>query len=59
VLSLEGGYNLEALGAAVVASLRVLSGGQVGSDPLGSVRAKEADSEGVVQIVKRSHPLLR
>jgi len=58
VLSLEGGYNLEALGAGVVASLRMLNGDGGALDMQGSVDAKEPNIDGVIHMLKRSHPLL-
>ncbi len=59
VMVLEGGYNLEALGAAVVAALRVLLGRDPGPDPLGAITAREPSIESVVAALKRNHPLFR
>jgi acetoin utilization deacetylase AcuC-like enzyme len=57
---LEGGYNLDALGACVVSSLRLLLGLEPGPDPLGAVAAREPLSQvaHLVDELRRSHPLL-
>lgn len=60
VLVLEGGYNLDALGACVVASLRQLMGRPPGPDPIGEVAVTEPESEidRVIQALRARHPLL-
>lgn len=58
VMVLEGGYNLEALGACVVAALRVLLGRDPGPDPIGSVTAHEPPVGPVVEALRQRHPLL-
>lgn len=61
VMVLEGGYNLDALGACVVASLRQLLGRSPGPDPIGEVDAPEPlpEIERVITILQDRHPLLR
>ncbi|RRR76385.1 MAG: histone deacetylase [Candidatus Viridilinea halotolerans] len=61
VMSLEGGYNLDALAACVVASLRQLIGRSPGQDAIGQVEAPEPDAEvnRVIDILQDRHPLLR
>jgi acetoin utilization deacetylase AcuC-like enzyme len=61
VLVLEGGYNLEALSACVVASLRLLLGQNAGPDPIGEVTALEPLSEvnRVIATLQERHPLLK
>lgn len=61
VLVLEGGYNLEALSACVVASLRLLLGRDAGPDPIGEVTALEPLSEvnRVIATLQERHPLLK
>jgi acetoin utilization deacetylase AcuC-like enzyme len=59
VLVLEGGYNLQALGACVVASLEALLGRGSGLDPLGRSEDDEPDLSAVVARIKRRHPLLQ
>lgn len=60
VMVLEGGYNLDALGACVVASLRQLLGRAPGYDPIGEVDAPEPlpEIERVIESLTRRHPLL-
>ncbi len=58
VLCLEGGYNLDALAACVIAALRVLLGQDVGEDPLGSAPYREPDITELVARIARTHPLL-
>ncbi|NTU83242.1 MAG: histone deacetylase [Chloroflexales bacterium] len=60
VMVLEGGYNLEALGACVVAALRQLLGRAPGPDPIGEVDATEPtpEIERVIETLKARHPLL-
>jgi acetoin utilization deacetylase AcuC-like enzyme len=59
VLVLEGGYNLEALGACVVSSLRLLLGRDPGPDPIGAVSAREPDLAPVIAALRQRHPLLQ
>ena len=61
VMILEGGYNLEALGACVVMAARQLLGHAPGPDPIGEVAAPEplAEIERVIETLKAHHPLLR
>ncbi len=56
VFSLEGGYNLNALAASVVATFAVLMGRDF-SDPLGSSGRPEADIASLLDTVKRIHGL--
>lgn len=60
VLVLEGGYNLNALGACVVSSLRLLLGRAPGLDPIGEVDAPEPTDEiaRVIDTLRARHPLL-
>ncbi len=58
MLVLEGGYNLDALGACVVASLEVLLGRMPDKDPLGVITAPEPQIDGVLQSLRNRHPLL-
>ncbi len=60
VMVLEGGYNLEALGACVVASLRLLLGYAPGPDPIGEVDAPEPLPEinRLIATLQARHPLL-
>jgi acetoin utilization deacetylase AcuC-like enzyme len=60
VMVLEGGYNLDALGACVVASLHQLLGRGLGHDPIGEVDAPEplSEIERVIEQLKSRHPLL-
>jgi acetoin utilization deacetylase AcuC-like enzyme len=55
---LEGGYNLEALGACVVAALRQLLGRDPGPDPFGGANAPEPDSTALITAIRAHHPLL-
>ena len=60
VLSLEGGYNLDALGACVIATLRLLLGHRPGPDPIGAVedQVPTAEIARVIGALKARHPLL-
>ncbi|HWQ12657.1 MAG TPA: histone deacetylase [Roseiflexaceae bacterium] len=58
VLVLEGGYNRQALGACVVAVLRVLLGRDPGADPLGPAEGVEPDVSALIARLRRRHPLL-
>ncbi len=55
---LEGGYDLDALGACVVAALRLLLGQNPGHDPLGGVTSPEPDVSELINNLRASHPLL-
>jgi acetoin utilization deacetylase AcuC-like enzyme len=57
VLVLEGGYDLSALSACVVAALRVLLGHDPGPDPLGPSGVGEPDITHVIEAVRERHPL--
>ncbi|MDI7275295.1 MAG: histone deacetylase, partial [Anaerolineae bacterium] len=56
VLSLEGGYDLEALGYSVLASLAVLAGEEP-EDPLGPAPSPEPDVEPILARVAALHGL--
>lgn len=58
VLVLEGGYNLKALAACVVASLNVLCGNDAGKDPYGPSGESEPDVSALIARIQQSHPLL-
>lgn len=60
VMVLEGGYNLRALSACVVAALRLLLGQDSGPDPIGQVDATEplAQVNRVIETLRARHPLL-
>jgi acetoin utilization deacetylase AcuC-like enzyme len=58
VLTLEGGYNLDALGASVVSSLRALQGQPDEKDPLGTITAPEPNLDSLMARIKQRHPLL-
>ncbi len=59
VLVLEGGYDRDALGACVVASLRVLMGRDPGMDPLGLSNQREPDVSALIERTLHTHPLLQ
>jgi acetoin utilization deacetylase AcuC-like enzyme len=59
VLSLEGGYDLEALGACVVAALRVLLGREPGPDPLGPSGRREPDVAALISSIRGRHPVFQ
>jgi acetoin utilization deacetylase AcuC-like enzyme len=59
VLVLEGGYNLDALGACVVAACEVLLGRTPRPDAVGAIGAREPDIEPLIVALRRSHPLLQ
>jgi acetoin utilization deacetylase AcuC-like enzyme len=59
VLSLEGGYNEEALGACVVASLGVLQGMPIGDDPLGPAGTREPEVSALIERVRARHPIFQ
>lgn len=58
VLVLEGGYDLDALGACVVAALHVLLGQADPPDPIGPARVPEADVSRLIAQLTSTHPLL-
>lgn len=58
VLTLEGGYSLQALGSCVVAALQVLLGHDPGPDPLGPANTREPDVAPLIARLQASHPLL-
>jgi acetoin utilization deacetylase AcuC-like enzyme len=57
VLSLEGGYNLDALASSVAATLAVLLGDTEVRDPLGPAHRSERDIGDVIRAVKHVHAL--
>jgi len=57
VLTLEGGYNLEALAASITATFAVLLGDEQVEDPLGSARHAEQSVDAIISAVKRVHGL--
>jgi acetoin utilization deacetylase AcuC-like enzyme len=57
VLTLEGGYNLDALAFSVAATFSMLLGEKEADDPLGPAPQKEQAIEPVIQTVKRVHQL--
>jgi acetoin utilization deacetylase AcuC-like enzyme len=57
VLTLEGGYNLEALAASIAATFGVLLGDEQVEDPLGPARRKEQPVEQAISAVRRVHGL--
>jgi acetoin utilization deacetylase AcuC-like enzyme len=59
VLVLEGGYDRQALGACVVAALRVLLGRDPGADPLGPAGGEEPDLSALIERLRQRHPLLQ
>lgn len=61
IMLLEGGYNLDALAACVVASLRQLLGREAGPDPIGEVNAPEplVEVDRLIAILRERHPLLQ
>lgn len=60
VYVLEGGYNLAALAACSVATIRTLCGlPQGGADPLGIVREPEPSLSELIAQIRAIHPLLR
>lgn len=59
VLVLEGGYNLDALGACVTAAVRVLLGQPFEKDPLGLITAPEPELGNLIARIQQRHPLFR
>lgn len=59
VCVLEGGYNLQALAAGVLATLRVLQARpELIEDPLGTRSGSNIDAGSVIDSLRRLHPLL-
>lgn len=60
VMVLEGGYNLDVLGACVVASLRQLLGRGPGLDPIGELDSPEPlpEIDRLIEQLHERHPLL-
>jgi len=57
IYTLEGGYELEAVGYSIAATFRALLGDEQAADPLGpSPRAERSVTE-IIQTVKRTHNL--
>ncbi len=59
VLVLEGGYNLDALGASALAATQVLLGQQPQPDDMGRVTPTEPDLSRLIATIQRHHPLLK
>jgi len=59
VLVLEGGYDLQALSAGVLAALHVLLGRDPGHDPLGPANLREPDLSALIGRVLQTHPLFQ
>ncbi|HEX5692679.1 MAG TPA: histone deacetylase, partial [Roseiflexaceae bacterium] len=59
VLVLEGGYNLDALAASVVAALRVLLGRDPGDDPLGPAAVREPMVSALIERIRTTHPVFQ
>jgi acetoin utilization deacetylase AcuC-like enzyme len=57
VLSLEGGYNLQALAAGVAATFAALLGDSSITDSLGAPRQNESAVDEVIANVRRIHQL--
>jgi len=57
VLVLEGGYHPAALGACVVAALRVLLGRDPGPDPFGPAETPEPDIAHLIERIRSGHPV--
>jgi acetoin utilization deacetylase AcuC-like enzyme len=57
VLTLEGGYNLEALALCVAATFSMLLGDEEVHDPLGPARGSEEPVDAVIQAVRKLHQL--
>lgn len=58
VLVLEGGYNLDAVGASALASVQVLLGQQPQPDDMGRITASEPDLSRLIATIKQQHPLV-
>ena len=59
VLVLEGGYNLEAVGASALASLQVLLGQTPAHGDMGRITAPEPELTRLIATLQQQHPLLR
>jgi len=59
VLVLEGGYNLEAVGASALASLQVLLGQTPAPGEMGRITAPEPELTRLIATLQQQHPLLR
>ncbi len=59
VLVLEGGYNLEAVGASALASLQVLLGQTPTHGEMGRITAPEPELTRLIATLQQQHPLLR
>jgi acetoin utilization deacetylase AcuC-like enzyme len=57
VFTLEGGYDLEVLGAGVANSIKVMLGRSDFSDPLGEARQREPDLTPLIAAAKQLHRL--
>jgi acetoin utilization deacetylase AcuC-like enzyme len=57
VITLEGGYNLEALALCIAATFAVLLGDKDVHDPLGPARGGEEPVDAVIQAVRQLHEL--
>jgi acetoin utilization deacetylase AcuC-like enzyme len=57
VMILEGGYNLDALGAGAVSAYQVLLGKQDIPDPLGQINAREPQIDSILAHIRQNHPL--
>ncbi|MGC8800064.1 MAG: histone deacetylase [Chloroflexus aggregans] len=54
---LEGGYNIPALAASVIATLRLMLGMDPGPDPLGKMNAPEPNIDRIITTLHTQHPL--
>ncbi|MBU1747492.1 MAG: histone deacetylase [Chloroflexi bacterium] len=57
VYTLEGGYELEAVGYAIAATFRALLGDATAADPLGPSPRAERPVDDVIETVRRTHKL--
>jgi len=57
VYTLEGGYELEAVGYSIAATFRALLGDEQAADPLGPSPRAERPIDDIVQTVRRTHNL--
>nr|MBC7244486.1 histone deacetylase [Chloroflexota bacterium] len=57
VVTLEGGYNLEALALSVAATFSMLLGDEQAHDPLGPAKQSERSIDHVLHAVKQTHGL--
>jgi acetoin utilization deacetylase AcuC-like enzyme len=58
VYTLEGGYNLDALGYGVLACVRALLGDSTVEDPLGPARGQEVSIQDLIEHLKGVHRLV-